>query len=246
MVLNRYCPAVSQICNFTTSSEIVIDLNSGEQVLESKVNTDGCQITFLKSIISKSPEKRRLTHSTIPHQHHFEQITIISNHEKMFNLLLFIVLWLRITKYAINSIISKMQNKVEATVQHCKHCFDVLKAYLRKEATPAWPNLPEAEAPLFITWKKHGDLRGCIGTFQPSLISKLIPEYAITSSIHDPRFDPVQEEEVKSLTVHVSLLVNFQEKNDIYDWEVGKNGIIIKSNYQGRMYSGTFLPEVAQ
>ena len=49
-------------------------------------------------------------------------------------------------------------------------------------------------------------------------------------------------EEVPALTVHVSLLVNVQEQKDIYDWEVGKHGIIIKAG----QYSGTFLPEVAK
>lgn len=29
------------------------------------------------------------------------------------------------------------------------------------------------------------------------------------------------------------------------DWEVGRHGIVIKSNYKGGYYQATFLPEVA-
>ena len=119
-------------------------------------------------------------------------------------------------------------------------------AVLKNDKKPAWPpELPDAETPIFITWKKDGDLRGCIGTFSADRVSKLIPEYSITSAMKDPRFDPVAIEEVPSLTVHVSLLVNFTEQPDIYQWEIGKHGIIIKSVYKGKHYSGTFLPEVA-
>lgn len=62
----------------------------------------------------------------------------------------------------------------------------------------------------------------------------------------DTRFNPVSIEEVPQLSVNVSLLINFTEQKDVDDWEVGKHGIIIKSNLKGRSYSGTFLPEVAK
>lgn len=49
----------------------------------------------------------------------------------------------------------------------------------------------------------------------------------------DPRFDPMNMNEVsEKLSVNVSLLVNFEDGKDIYDWEVGKHGIIIKASYK--------------
>ena len=76
--------------------------------------------------------------------------------------------------------------------------------------------------------------------------SKLIPEYAITAAMKDPRFDPMTVDELNDkLSVNVSLLVNFEDAKDPYDWEVGKHGIIIKANHNQKHYSGTFLPEVA-
>jgi len=44
----------------------------------------------------------------------------------------------------------------------------------------------------------------------------------------------------------VSLLVKFEKAKDCFDWEVGKHGIEIEFKKNGRHYSGTFLPEVAQ
>lgn len=40
-------------------------------------------------------------------------------------------------------------------------------------------------------------------------------------------------------------MINFEDAKDIYDWEVGKHGIIVKADYEGDHYSATYLPEVA-
>lgn len=63
--------------------------------------------------------------------------------------------------------------------------------------------------------------------------------------MQDDRFKPVTLEEVKTLNVGVSLLVNFQSGKNALDWEVGKHGIVIDAQLKGREYSATFLPEVA-
>ena len=44
----------------------------------------------------------------------------------------------------------------------------------------------------------------------------------------------------------VSFLVNFEEGKKPYDWTIGKHGIIIKAVMNGRPYSATYLPEVAE
>lgn len=51
--------------------------------------------------------------------------------------------------------------------------------------------------------------------------------------------------EVPQLQVGVSLLVNFTDIKNPLEWEVGKHGIEIEFEANGRPYSGTFLPEVA-
>lgn len=145
--------------------------------------------------------------------------------------------------------ILKSTPKILATKEHCAYCFDVLIAHLTKKKIPAYPStLSSAKVPLFVTWQynKEDMLRGCIGTFEPEDISALLPQYTLTSALEDPRFRPITIEEVKLLNVSVSLLVNFQKRKDAYDWEIGKNGIIITFKDKGQEYDGTFLPEVAE
>ena len=52
--------------------------------------------------------------------------------------------------------------------------------------------------------------------------------------------------ELSSLTVGISLLVNFQSISDPLTFEVGRHGIEIDFNHKGESYSSTFLPEVAK
>jgi len=116
------------------------------------------------------------------------------------------------------------------------------------------------ECPLFITWDKQKrastfELRGCIGTLSPKPLVSSIGEYALISALRDKRFEPVSIQEVPSLRVAVSLLVNYEECSHSLDWEVGVHGIIIrfyasdadaKMLGRGMEYSATFLPEVAE
>lgn len=132
--------------------------------------------------------------------------------------------------------------------------------------------LPDAgtETPIFVTWdKKSNDnkerssstflessgsnmscswrLRGCIGNLSPRLLVDAVGEYAIISALKDRRFDPIQLSEVQSLRCSVSLLVNFEDCQHVYDWTVGKHGIMIKfyAHETGKYYNATYLPEVA-
>jgi len=103
------------------------------------------------------------------------------------------------------------------------------------------------------------DLRGCIGTLSPKSLDRALSEFAITSALHDRRFDPISLREVPSLRVGVSLLVNYEECIDCTDWIVGVHGIIIEfecggdngdyigagCSSSGRTYGATYLPEVA-
>ncbi|KAL9178762.1 hypothetical protein ACHAXT_003893 [Thalassiosira profunda] len=93
------------------------------------------------------------------------------------------------------------------------------------------------------------DLRGCIGTLAAKPLSTALSEFAITSALHDNRFDPIALSELPYLRVGVSLLVKYEECKHCLDWKVGVHGIII--HFEGRgagkqhTYSATYLPEVA-
>ena len=89
-----------------------------------------------------------------------------------------------------------------------------LEHYLSDGRLPA--QLPEAEAPtlvgrragVFVSLKKGGALRGCIGTFlptEPDLAHEIIAN-AIQAATGDPRFYPVQREELDTPAISVDVL----------------------------------------
>jgi uncharacterized protein (TIGR00296 family) len=130
-------------------------------------------------------------------------------------------------------------------------CFDLLLTVLKDKDTKSVP-FPEAfkgtQYPVFITWTKgkSKDLRGCIGTFTEADLETNMIQYSYYAAFKDSRFPPIKINEVKELNCGVSLLVDFEDAKDPYDWEVGKHGITIdfKGN-GGKNHHGTFLPEVA-
>jgi AMME syndrome candidate gene 1 protein len=109
---------------------------------------------------------------------------------------------------------------------------------------------PITESPLFVTWNtvtRSGlsNLRGCIGTFEAQDLDEGLSSYAITSAVHDMRFDPISKRELPSLEVAVTLLTDFEDCNDAMDWELGTHGLRISFTDRGRRYGSTYLPDVA-
>ena len=94
----------------------------------------------------------------------------------------------------------------------------------------------------FVTLRKDGQLRGCIGRFDAVLpLWEIVQRMAIAASTEDSRFDPVEPEEVDELHIEISVLTPMRKIHSIDEIELGKHGIYIKKGYQ----SGTFLPQVA-
>lgn len=110
---------------------------------------------------------------------------------------------------------------------------------------------PVTESPLFVTWNTvsarsgNTSLRGCIGTFEAQELEDGLSSYAITSAIHDMRFDPVSKRELPTLEVAVTLLTDFEDCDDAMDWELGTHGLRISFTDRGRRYGATYLPDVA-
>ena len=134
----------------------------------------------------------------------------------------------------------------------CKYCFEVLETYLKKGDISQVPFPSEFKGksyPLFVTWTtgKEKELRGCIGTFKSNDLEKNLRDYTIISS-KDSRFPyPIGLNELPNLNCEVSLLVNFEQAKNPYDWEIGKHGIDIKfEDEEGEFHSATYLPEVAE
>ena len=52
-------------------------------------------------------------------------------------------------------------------------------------------------APLFVTWLKDGDLRGCIGTFaEDCKLGATLQRYSLIAALQDTRFPPIETSEL--------------------------------------------------
>ncbi len=94
----------------------------------------------------------------------------------------------------------------------------------------------------FVTLKKHGQLRGCIGyikAYKP--LWETVRDMAIAAAFHDPRFPSLKSDELNHLSFEISVLSPLKRIKDINEIEVGKHGLYIVRGYK----SGLLLPQVA-
>ncbi len=100
----------------------------------------------------------------------------------------------------------------------------------------------EEDGAAFVTIDKDNRLRGCIGHMEAvSPLYKTVREMAMSAAKDDPRFPPVEKDELPSLTVEITVLSPLKAIEDIEEIEVGKHGLWIEKGY----YRGVLLPQVA-
>lgn len=96
-------------------------------------------------------------------------------------------------------------------------------------------NLPssmlENRAGVFVTIKQNGQLRGCIGTIEPTKrnIAEEIVHNAISAGTRDPRFFPVKREELDNLVYSVDVLKEPEPIESIEELDVKRYGVIVSS-----------------
>jgi len=95
-------------------------------------------------------------------------------------------------------------------------------------------------AGVFVSIKKDGNLRGCIGTTAPteSSVAEEIISNGISAASRDPRFDPIEESEFDSLTYSVDVLSPPEPIKGKEELDVNRYGVIVRRG--GR--SGLLLP----
>lgn len=116
--------------------------------------------------------------------------------------------------------------------------FKGVKTDLPKKVSP----LLHKKLGVFVTLTIGGELRGCIGYVKgvrPLL--EAIVEMAEAAAFRDPRFKPVNEEEMEFIDIEISILSPLQTVKSVDEIEIGKHGLIISRGYQ----SGLLLPQVA-
>jgi MEMO1 family protein len=94
----------------------------------------------------------------------------------------------------------------------------------------------------FVTLKIDGNLRGCIGRFNPpDPLYEVVSQMAISSAFEDSRFSPLNKDEFGKIEIEISVLGPLKRINNISELVLGKHGIYIKKGFR----SGTMLPQVA-
>lgn len=94
----------------------------------------------------------------------------------------------------------------------------------------------------FVTLKKGGQLRGCIGYTRAVFpLHEVVEKMAIQSAFHDPRFSALEISEWKDIEIEISVLTPMRKIADVEEIEVGKHGLFIEKG----VHSGLLLPQVA-
>jgi len=94
----------------------------------------------------------------------------------------------------------------------------------------------------FVTLKKQGQLRGCIGVIEGRKpLYETVEEMAQAAAFRDPRFRPVREDELKDLDIEISALTPLKRTHDVDEIEVGRHGLYVVKGF----HSGLLLPQVA-
>ena len=95
---------------------------------------------------------------------------------------------------------------------------------------------------VFVSLKKHGSLRGCIGTTEAVTqnIAREILRFAVSSGIEDPRFPPVSEDELPELVYSVDILGEPEPITSAEELDVKRYGVIVTAGCK----RGLLLPNL--
>lgn len=94
----------------------------------------------------------------------------------------------------------------------------------------------------FVTIKKHGNLRGCIGHMaEDTPLCQVVGAMALRAAFADRRFSPLAKDEYPDIEIEISALTPFRKVGGADDIVVGRDGVVIEKD--GR--SAVFLPQVA-
>ena len=89
----------------------------------------------------------------------------------------------------------------------------------------------------------EGELRGCKGTLEPlhDTVEEEVISNAISACSRDPRFSPIQEDELDHLEIHVDVLSAMEPIRSPAELDVRQYGVLV-STPDGRR--GVLLPDI--
>jgi MEMO1 family protein len=122
---------------------------------------------------------------------------------------------------------------------------ETIERFLKTETVP----LARADNPrllrsngVFVTLRKRGELRGCVGRIVPTApLVTLTGTMALEAAFNDTRFEKVRADEMRDIAIEVSVLTPLRSVSSASEIVVGRDGVLIQKS--GR--SAVFLPNVA-
>lgn len=102
--------------------------------------------------------------------------------------------------------------------------------------------LTNTRAGVFVSLKKGGRLRGCIGTIMPAepSVAQEILKNAVSAGTGDPRFEPVEEDELGALVYSVDVLGDAEPVQSLCELDAKRYGVIVTKGYR----RGLLLPNL--
>lgn len=98
-----------------------------------------------------------------------------------------------------------------------------------------------ARCGVFVTLRKAGHLRGCIGHIETSApLYQAVRECAVAAASRDPRFEAVIPQELPDVHIEISVLSALTDVRP-EQVEVGRHGLLISRGF----HRGLLLPQVA-
>jgi len=122
---------------------------------------------------------------------------------------------------------------------------ETIIARVKRQPLPKLDNPPPAlmsRSGCFVTIKRNGELRGCIGNFVSDRpLWETVREMAVAAATQDPRFPPMQVEELADFSLEISVLSPLREVASVDEIQVGTHGLYIIKGHA----HGVLLPQVA-
>lgn len=123
---------------------------------------------------------------------------------------------------------------------------ETVESYIREGSIKSPPEVLTDEmkerAGVFVSLKKKSRLRGCIGTISPSTrnVAEEIIQNAVSASTRDPRFPPVEKDELAEITYSVDVLSEPALVKDTEELGPKRYGVIVKKDWR----KGLLLPDL--
>jgi AmmeMemoRadiSam system protein A len=128
---------------------------------------------------------------------------------------------------------------------------ETIELYVKEHKQPAVPPLEKIPAELhrpagaFVSLHRHGQLRGCIGTIQPTCdtVAEEVIQNAISAATRDPRFSPIRRNELADLEIKVDVLSEPEPIDSPDELDPKRYGLIVQSRIDS-WKRGLLLPDL--